>query len=672
MSSTNNLMESSKESSVDSDDIDEGFFLMLFDGKLSMNALREAILPNGCWNEEVEEECSSSTSNMEGEKNHTGAHSNVKKDSGCSSGTIIDPSFYRTVDSNTVVVSTFHRAFSLWNYCHNNHTITTDMTTTTTKTTDTTTIVGPMKPPVQIVEFVTNNNSDRGCALIATQPIPKGSIVFTERAMECVQLLPERKKQQHTPNYTVKACQQCLRSLELVDCLNPIIRSSNPKQNQPTIQNTVEDVPKTNEETNTDPITIIPYAHLWPVPDYPWKFVNVEHHKGDTPSKATTITFNEETESYSSNNNNTNDCCYIQCYQCSSLFCSMHCYQQYLNDVGSCCLCHKALQSLYNNYPSTVIVSNDGISDDCKECTIHNTSSSSAASESSSSVESMPQLPLLLATKLFCSAIQRHRRKQQQQIQEQQQQHVIQANDDFDDDVILSQMCGNSKDLDWLEIGDEIVATPGSSCTNSIPVRRSYSLKRNYDTISTLLQLTEDEKQIYNVTYLERLVAIAARNGFEIKTESPFTAYYQAILRQSIVVGGRGTEEHKNIVSQLLKALAADNDDAKFDRRTIDADLSNLCCVSALSLFPLLSKINHSCLPNVEVQHGKFKECIVDLVAKRNIQEGEELTVSYINLGLDGTELRTTAYRRKILSARYLFWCHCPLCTSSYCSRRGI
>ncbi len=191
---------------------------------------------------------------------------------------------------------------------------------------------------------------------------------------------------------------------------------------------------------------------------------------------------------------------------------------------------------------------------------------------------------------------------------------TVKGNHDADyhsNDEILHQMCGDATDINLLEIGDEEILVPCSNGQNT--VRSHYSLKRNYDRISNLLQLTEMEQQMYNVTYLERLVSIAARNGFDIKTESPFEAYYRAILRQSIVAGGRNTEEHRNVVSQILSCLAGE--DFHIDRRTIDANLSEVCCVSALALFPLLSKINHSCQPNVEVQHGLFKECIVDLVA---------------------------------------------------------
>jgi hypothetical protein len=539
-------------------DIDEGF-VMLLGGKLSIDALREAVLrhDDGCSKGEEDgstHNCNSLLLSARNNDVHSSAATPTRKFS------YLNPSAYRTVD-NTTVASTFHRAFSSCNYT---------------------------TPPVQIVEFVRNK---KGLALIATQPIPRGSIVFTERAMECVQL--PRSSNHSFQNYYVKACQQCFRSLELIDCC---------------FQNVSND-------TNTRPVTMLPFAHLWPVPDYPWYLV-------DGRQKEKNAVYAKNKESQSGIKGNAMEGCYIQCCECSSTFCSMKCYQEHLNDVGSCCSCQEVIQSLYYQHDGSEVV---------------------------------PQMPLLLATKMFCSAIQRHRRRQRMQ---QKGNHDA---DYHSNDEILHQMCGDATDINLLEIGDEEILVPCSNGQNT--VRSHYSLKRNYDRISNLLQLTEMEQQMYNVTYLERLVSIAARNGFDIKTESPFEAYYRAILRQSIVAGGRNTEEHRNVVSQILSCLAGE--DFHIDRRTIDANLSEVCCVSALALFPLLSKINHSCQPNVEVQHGLFKECIVDLVAKRNIDKGEELTVSYINLGLDGTEKRTTAYRRKILHARYLFWCDCPLCSSS-------
>lgn len=445
-------------------------------------------------------------------------------------------------------------------------------------------------PPVQIVEYVYDKK--KGLALIATQPIPRGSIVFTERAMECVQL--PRTSKHNIQNHYVKACQQCFRSMELIDCF---------------YYNTA------SISTNTTPVTMLPLAHLWPVPDYPWYRLDGKKHEENDKNKE----FSKNQVSQLGIQGNAAEGCYIQCCDCFSSFCSMKCYEEYLNTVGSCCSCQRVIKSLYNRHNGSEVV---------------------------------PQMPLLLGTKMFCSAIHRHRRRRQ--LEQQNGNQNIDYYNTIDD--ILNQMCGNATDVAMLEIGDDEDSGQNTA-------RPHYSLKRNYDQISTLLQLTEEEQQTYNLSYFERLVSIAARNGFEIKTESPFEAYYRAILRQSIVAGGRNTEEHRNVVSRILTCLAGEG--SNIDRRTIDADLSEVCCVSALAIFPLLSKINHSCLPNVEVQHGLFKECIVDLVAKRNIEKGEELTVSYINLGLDGTEIRTTAYRRKLLHSRYLFWCDCLLCSSA-------
>ncbi|KAK5816048.1 hypothetical protein F5H01DRAFT_413485 [Linnemannia elongata] len=63
--------------------------------------------------------------------------------------------------------------------------------------------------------------------------------------------------------------------------------------------------------------------------------------------------------------------------------------------------------------------------------------------------------------------------------------------------------------------------------------------------------------------------------------------------------------------------------------------------------------MNHSCLPNcVYTFKGSRVECRVI----RNIQPGEELTISYID------QIGTTQERQKQLKEQYHFTCDCPLC----------
>ena len=209
-------------------------------------------------------------------------------------------------------------------------------------------------------------------------------------------------------------------------------------------------------------------------------------------------------------------------------------------------------------------------------------------------------------------------------------------------------MCGDSTDITPLQIGDEIRRADGTVV---------YSLHRIYNALSLVLNLNEMEQQeSFTLEYFQRLASIAARNGFEITTQSPFQTYYQSILRSF----GRSTNKHKETISNLAKVLGSP--DGALDR-SMDAEIAKQCVVSAAAIFPLLSKLNHSCSPNVEVQDGIFVDCHVDLVATRDIGAGEELVISYINLGWNvGRNATRRRNRLKVLHARYLFWCDCPRC----------
>ncbi|CZT24363.1 uncharacterized protein RCC_10088 [Ramularia collo-cygni] len=74
-------------------------------------------------------------------------------------------------------------------------------------------------------------------------------------------------------------------------------------------------------------------------------------------------------------------------------------------------------------------------------------------------------------------------------------------------------------------------------------------------------------------------------------------------------------------------------------------------------IFPLVSRINHSCRPNA--QHAWNEELKSMLVhAVREISAGEELTLSYLNGG-------PSAQRKQILKDNFRFDCACELCCLS-------
>ena len=77
-----------------------------------------------------------------------------------------------------------------------------------------------------------------------------------------------------------------------------------------------------------------------------------------------------------------------------------------------------------------------------------------------------------------------------------------------------------------------------------------------------------------------------------------------------------------------------------------------LFCVG-VGLFRTASFINHSCTPNAL---ALFSGSEIVIRATKNIQPGEEITISYIEI------LQTTKERHNELQERYFFQCQCERC----------
>lgn len=73
-------------------------------------------------------------------------------------------------------------------------------------------------------------------------------------------------------------------------------------------------------------------------------------------------------------------------------------------------------------------------------------------------------------------------------------------------------------------------------------------------------------------------------------------------------------------------------------------------------VFPCLSMLNHSCLPNCALL---FSGDLMSLVALRDLERNEELTISYIDV------LNSREDRQRMLLEHYHFKCGCPKCLVS-------
>ena len=73
----------------------------------------------------------------------------------------------------------------------------------------------------------------------------------------------------------------------------------------------------------------------------------------------------------------------------------------------------------------------------------------------------------------------------------------------------------------------------------------------------------------------------------------------------------------------------------------------------------LISRINHSCVPNaILYPHMTLQQIVIHLT--RNVRAGEEITISYC----DPCHLPTSDERNKQLQTLYHFTCSCPACTT--------
>ena len=77
------------------------------------------------------------------------------------------------------------------------------------------------------------------------------------------------------------------------------------------------------------------------------------------------------------------------------------------------------------------------------------------------------------------------------------------------------------------------------------------------------------------------------------------------------------------------------------------------------ALYPLQSKVNHSCSPNCFLLWNR--DSTVQLVAMEEIPKGTELTINYLG---DKSDAYSGARRRRWLRENYGFDCACVACRS--------
>jgi hypothetical protein len=347
---------------------------------------------------------------------------------------------------------------------------------------------------VQVVNLVDSDGNSKSATqrdlpvmyqgLIASIPIRKGQVIFTERAMEATQIPVSCSVCQNNPymtGYRVRACQDCFRSLEPASSLSQI---------------------RDEEHTQN-----LPLKDLWPIAEYSLDGENNSYQAYSSKRIVEVQHSSRHSHSHLVNQ-------IYRCQGCQALFCSLICAESHEKHLPSCCANTKAIQAIIHKYCG---FSKDDYLPDSKSCT-ENTDESTMYINPS----------FVLATRMFCHATQMYRR--------------LRDYSSWDDP--FSTFCGE----------------PSSLTANSLSPSTSSgadSIQSCYLALCSALEIdTTEENYPLTLNLFRRYVSVAQRNGFYIATQSPFSVYYQSLLRRA--------HNKKDTIEQLAYCLGSKN--GKLDR----------------------------------------------------------------------------------------------------------
>ena len=403
----------------------------------------------------------------------------------------------------------------------------------------------------------------RGYALVAQYPISRGQIIYTEKALESAQIPMYDEDIMHTNDetkhktsdilenskepcisYEIKGCQHCFRSMEPASslCTQSVTHNvtiHDDKRNE-----------SENENAKEHKAFDLPMTHLWPVPEY-------------TMAQSKTKSQKESLKTHSNTFG-------IICSDCGAIFCSRTCHEAHNKRMGNCCTCTNAILDVYNvskGKKSNKSTSNFNTEDRLDENT------------------DVVNPVFILAARIFCSAVHNHRKQYLSN-----SEFNNQFNEQYGNQVDIKMdegsypffhMCGDESDISKLELGIRRITYRNDFYQvnekkqdggNHVPHESNYfTMEHVYlSLVNNVFALTKMEQKYFSLSYFHKLVATIARNAIGVTTQSPFKAYYSALLRNC--PGGRGSKQHLANMKQVALTLGAK--DGKLNKQ-MDRDIEN-------------------------------------------------------------------------------------------------
>jgi len=181
-----------------------------------------------------------------------------------------------------------------------------------------------------------------------------------------------------------------------------------------------------------------------------------------------------------------------------------------------------------------------------------------------------------------------------------------------------------------------------------------------------VLQLRPEEYQFLEflrVDFFATLLGLLDLNNHTIDIKAPLQIVYSSLAEQGTHPSGLTLEVLKPIAEAIAREQDnyLDEDEAypsegcSMGENYSEPHLQDIFpAFEGLGIFPNIAMMNHSCVPNANVRFGDDRTAVV--VALRDIQPGEELTISYIE-----NDMPLEARQKEL--QEYGFICDCPLCS---------
>ncbi|XP_020257027.1 histone-lysine N-methyltransferase ASHR1 isoform X2 [Asparagus officinalis] len=184
-----------------------------------------------------------------------------------------------------------------------------------------------------------------------------------------------------------------------------------------------------------------------------------------------------------------------------------------------------------------------------------------------------------------------------------------------------------------------------------------------------LAALTEDRKKMLTPTIrlMVRLILKAKLQEGKVIPTTPMDNYglVDALVSHMSDI----KEEQLVLYAQMANLVKLVLPHMEINLKEITANFSKLACNAhticdselrplGTGLYPVISIINHSCIPNCVLV---FEGRLAIIRALEPIAKGKEILISYIETAA------TTKTRQNDLKKQYFFTCNCPRCTKSPC-----